>query len=84
MAEKRERNSRHYKKIAATYNDGTHACHWCGITGVPLAVDHLIEVDRGGDTRGGTVPACKGCNSKRGAAYRNAKYQRRWRNPRYQ
>lgn len=50
-------------------------CHWCGSTATQL--DHLIEVDRGGDPfdPGNLVPACKPCNSRRGAEYKNAKYK---------
>lgn len=48
------------------------ACHWCGKPAT--AVDHLVEVDRGGTSElENLVASCKTCNSKRGAYYKNAK-----------
>jgi hypothetical protein len=47
-------------------------CYWCG--GVADTVDHLVELDRGGDHgRENTVAACISCNSRRGAQYGNRK-----------
>lgn len=49
-------------------------CHWCGQQGTtanPMTADHLIEHDRGGsDELDNLVPACRRCNSKRGATYK--------------
>ena len=45
-----------------------HACAYCLRSDVDLSVDHLIPVSRGGHhTRDNVVPACKPCNSKKGA-----------------
>jgi len=50
-------------------------CHWCGQQGTtanPMTADHLIEHDRGGsDDLDNLVPACRKCNGKRGATYKN-------------
>lgn len=53
-------------------------CHWCNQRQATTA-DHLIEVDRWDHTQPGInaldnlVPACKQCNSSRGARYGNLK-----------
>ena len=49
---------------------GNPPCYWCG---APASeADHLIEHDRGGtDDLTNLVPACKPCNGRRGAAYKN-------------
>ena len=80
---KRERNQARYKRLLAQINapGAGYACHWCGATGVPLTIDHLVERDAGGTLDDGWVAACKPCNSKRGAAYVNKKYRRVWGNP---
>lgn len=56
-------------EILEHYN---HSCAYCGIhqTELPmsLAQEHIIPVKRGGTfTRSNIVPACKSCNSKKGA-----------------
>lgn len=49
---------------------GNPACYWCG--NPATEADHIIEHDRGGtDTTDNLVPACKPCNARRGAAYKN-------------
>jgi 5-methylcytosine-specific restriction endonuclease McrA len=51
-------------------------CHWCGQTAD--TADHLVEFDQGGDnSTDNLVPACRSCNSKRGAIYVNKKTQQR-------
>jgi len=48
-------------------------CHWCKRVAATDA-DHLIPYDAGGsDAIENLVPACKQCNSKRGAMYVNQK-----------
>ena len=48
-------------------------CHWCKKAPATDA-DHLVPYDAGGsDDLDNLVPACKPCNSKRGAAYVNNK-----------
>ena len=44
-----------------------HACIYCG-SGEKLAMDHLVPISRGGDhTAANVAPACKSCNSSKGA-----------------
>ena len=44
-------------------------CYWCR-RAKATELDHLIEVDRGGtNDPDNVVPACKKCNSRRGAEY---------------
>jgi 5-methylcytosine-specific restriction endonuclease McrA len=64
--------------------EGNPLCHWCRRTPATCA-DHLVEYDAGGsDDLDNLVPACKSCNSRRGAEYVNrkraAEWQRRWNN----
>ena len=48
-------------------------CHWCKRVAATDA-DHLVPYDAGGsDELDNLVPACKSCNSKRGASYVNQK-----------
>ncbi len=42
-------------------------CIYCGSPG-PLAIDHVVPVSKGGrDAPDNVVPACKSCNSSKGA-----------------
>jgi len=42
-------------------------CFYCGREGVPLQIEHMVPVVRGGCTVvGNVVPACKRCNAKKG------------------
>jgi 5-methylcytosine-specific restriction endonuclease McrA len=42
-------------------------CAWCHRTGVPLEMDHVMPLSKGGKHEpGNIVPACKPCNSSRG------------------
>jgi 5-methylcytosine-specific restriction endonuclease McrA len=44
-------------------------CHWCR-RAKATELDHIIELDRGGtNDPDNLVPACKKCNSRRGAEY---------------
>jgi len=53
--------------------EGDPLCHWCKKAPATEA-DHLIESDReGGDDLDNLVPACRTCNSRRGATYVNRK-----------
>ena len=45
-------------------------CHWCR-KNVATEADHLVEHAAGGSIADGLVPACKPCNSSRGATYKN-------------
>ena len=52
-------------------------CAWCG-SAPASTVDHLIPIDAGGARNdvSSWVPACRSCNSRRGAQYGNAKRRR--------
>ena len=44
-----------------------YQCRYCGITGVPLTVDHLVTWEEGGPTiEKNLVTACRKCNKLRG------------------
>ena len=66
-------NSPEYLKNRRALLKDAPLCHWCGKAPATTA-DHLHEVDAGGShDLDNLVPACKACNSKRGARYVNAK-----------
>lgn len=45
-------------------------CRYCGESGVPLALDHLIPVLRGGtNEQDNLVTSCQSCNSRKGAQW---------------
>lgn len=45
-----------------------HACAYCLRSDVKLTMDHLVPVSKGGPhTQDNVVPACKSCNSRKGA-----------------
>lgn len=45
-----------------------HACRYCGRTDLPLTQDHVIPLKRGGShSKENIVPACRPCNSRKGA-----------------
>lgn len=61
-----------YRRNRAALLASKPGCHWCGAPAE--TADHLIELDRGGDdSLDNLVPACKKCNSSRGAKYGNMK-----------
>ncbi len=44
-----------------------HACAYCGVSGVPLELDHVVPRSRGGsDRESNRVPACHRCNQQKG------------------
>jgi 5-methylcytosine-specific restriction endonuclease McrA len=44
-----------------------HACAYCLRTDRPLTQDHVVALSRGGEhTKENVVPACQGCNSRKG------------------
>lgn len=54
-----------WAQIKATFN---HACAYCGRTDRLLTRDHVIPLKAGGlHVKENIVPACRGCNSKKGA-----------------
>lgn len=49
-------------------NEYNFACAYCSRTDLPLTKDHVIPLSRGGHhTKENVVPACKPCNSRKGA-----------------
>lgn len=45
-----------------------YTCVYCGVTGVPLQLDHVMPRSRGGaDTPDNLVACCKSCNTSKGA-----------------
>ena len=72
------RSSAEYKHNRKLILQDKPNCHWCNQRTATTA-DHLIEVDRWDHTTPGInsldnlVPACKQCNSSRGARYGNLK-----------
>lgn len=60
-----------YRKRRAEVLEGSPLCHWCKRAPATEA-DHLIEYDIAGDDSP-LVPACKPCNSRRGAEYLSGK-----------
>lgn len=57
-----------------------YTCRYCGSTGVPLTVDHLILWENGGATiEKNLVSACKKCNKTRG----NTEYEEWLQHPYY-
>jgi len=44
-----------------------HTCAYCGVSGVPLELDHVVPRSRGGsDRESNQVPACHKCNQQKG------------------
>ena len=49
-----------WSDILEQYN---YSCFYCGATGVPLEIEHMIPLSRGGGlTEDNVVPACHSCN----------------------
>jgi hypothetical protein len=66
-------NDKTYARNRKSVLAGSPVCHWCQTSTADTA-DHLIEKDLGGDdSLENLVPACRSCNSKRGAIHRNRK-----------
>ena len=68
----REYDTPEYRKARRELLEGNPVCHWCKKAPATTA-DHLYEVDNGGSWADGMVPACKPCNSRRGAQHVNRK-----------
>ncbi len=48
-------------------NRDNHTCQYCGATGGPLTVDHVVPVSRGGATSWeNCVACCPSCNARKG------------------
>lgn len=64
-----------YKRNRAEILKGDPVCHWCK-KALATEADHLVPYDvEPDDSLTNLVPACKPCNSKRGAMYVNRKRQ---------
>lgn len=60
-----QRYRRHREAVLRAYG---YACFYCGETEGHLTLDHVIPKSRGGAGEpGNLVPACRGCNSRKGA-----------------
>ena len=56
---------KHRAEVLATHGE---FCAYCGASGVNLQLDHVFPRSRGGsDTPENLVPACKPCNTSKGA-----------------
>ena len=64
-----------YRKARAELLADSPLCHWCRKARA-TELDHLNETDNGGSIQDGYVPACKPCNSRRGAEHLNRKRAR--------
>ena len=71
-----EHDTQTYRRNRALILQGSPICVYCRQRPATEA-DHVIEVDRGGDSSlENLVPSCKPCNSRKGANYLNAKNTR--------
>ena len=67
-----EYDSKRYKAARQELLRDQPMCHWCR-RAQATELDHLVNTDEGGTIDEGYVPACKPCNSRRGAEYINKK-----------
>jgi hypothetical protein len=75
-------NTKRWKEVRRLVLEEDGDCHWCRLKGKrtqATQVDHVIELDRGGDPydRSNLVPCCSSCNASRGARFVNAKTAQR-------
>jgi len=66
-----------YRQLRAAFLAEYQVCAWCRRARAET-VDHLVPIDAGADRNdvSNWVPACRSCNSRRGAQYGNAKRRR--------
>lgn len=69
-------NDPKYRALVARVRAKPHPCRWCGA--VADTVDHLVPVSSGRpahelNTPANLVPACQGCNTRRGNALRDGR-----------
>jgi len=63
---KSQRQMDNYMQWAVFHRDG-YACRYCGVSGVPMSVDHIDLYEVGGATiPANLLTACKSCNKERG------------------
>lgn len=66
--------------VWAVYQRDSYSCRYCGRTGVPLSIDHVILWEKGGPTiPDNLITACKSCNRTRG----NLSYEEWLKSPEY-
>ena len=70
--EQTEYDTKRYKAARAELLRDEPTCHWCK-RAKATELDHLVPTDEGGTIDEGYVPACKPCNSRRGAIQVNKK-----------
>jgi hypothetical protein len=75
-------SSKQWKEVRRLVLEEDGDCHWCRLHGKrtkATQVDHIVELDRGGDPydRSNLVPSCASCNSSRGATFVNNKTAQR-------
>jgi hypothetical protein len=75
-------SSKQWKEVRRLVLEEDGECHWCRLHGKrtkATQVDHIVELDRGGDPfdRSNLVPSCASCNSSRGATFVNNKTAQR-------
>jgi len=75
-------NTKRWKEVRRLVLEEDGDCHWCRLKGKrtqATQVDHVIELDRGGDPydRSNLVSCCSSCNASRGARFVNAKTAQR-------
>ena len=66
-----------YRRLRAAFLAEYRVCAWCRRAPAET-VDHLVPMDAGAARNdvSNWVPACRSCNSRRGAQYGNAKRRR--------
>jgi hypothetical protein len=75
-------NTKQWREVRRLVLEEDGDCHWCRLHGKrtkATQVDHIVELDRGGDPydRSNLVPSCASCNSSRGATFVNNKTAQR-------
>jgi hypothetical protein len=74
--------TKRWKEVRRLVLEEDSDCHWCRLKGKRTKasqVDHIVELDRGGDPydRANLVPSCASCNASRGARFVNQKTAQR-------
>jgi hypothetical protein len=78
-------STKRWKDVRRLVLEEDGECHWCRIKGKrtqATQVDHIVELDRGGDPfdRSNLVSSCSSCNASRGARFVNQKTAQRIQN----
>ena len=75
-------STKQWKELRRLILSEDDECHWCRLKGKrtkATQVDHIVELDRGGDPyeRSNLVSSCASCNASRGARFVNQKTAQR-------